>query len=312
MRDLDLILQAYEASGGDPDLLKNDRVARLVISGNEVIGLNEIQGISMQAEPLEDGVRVRLEVAPGVQIPQPVHLCFGVIPESGVQRIVSDFDIGDGADVAFTAHCTFPNALEVRHVMDGTITVGAGAHMRYHETHYHGETGGVVVEPLARVQVGEGGSYTSTFSLSEGRAGKVAFQYEVDVAEQGSAELNARVMGYGDDEVLVRETIRLNGVGARGLAKSRIALRENARGEVYGTTEGNAAGTRGHIDCIEIVRDEAIANAVPVVRVTDPQAQVTHEAAIGTVDKKELETLLARGLTEEQAVDVIVRGMLEG
>ena len=69
MRDLDLILQAYEASGGDPDLLKNDRVARLVISGNEVIGLNEIQGISMQAEPLEDGVRVRLEVAPGVQMP---------------------------------------------------------------------------------------------------------------------------------------------------------------------------------------------------------------------------------------------------
>jgi hypothetical protein len=37
---------------------------------------------------------------------------------------------------------------------------------------------------------------------------------------------------------------------------------------------------------------------------------VTHEAAIGSVDKKELETLMARGLDEEQAVDVIIRGML--
>jgi len=37
---------------------------------------------------------------------------------------------------------------------------------------------------------------------------------------------------------------------------------------------------------------------------------VTHEAAIGTVGKKELETVMARGVDEEAAVDIIVRGML--
>ena len=42
----------------------------------------------------------------------------------------------------------------------------------------------------------------------------------------------------------------------------------------------------------------------------DDQAQVTHEAAIGTVNRKELETLLARGLDEEQAVDLIIRGLI--
>jgi Fe-S cluster assembly scaffold protein SufB len=62
------------------------------------------------------------------------------------------------------------------------------------------------------------------------------------------------------------------------------------------------------MDCVEIVRDEAVANAMPIVHVTNPQAQVTHEAAIGTVDKKELETLMSRGLDEEAAVDIIVRG----
>jgi len=194
--------------------------------------------------------------------------------------------------------------------MDGTIHVGAGATMRYKETHFHGDAGGVEVLPKARVTVDAKGRYYSTFALSRGRAGKVDLDYEVDVEADGLAELDAKVLGYEDDDITVRETIRLNGEGARGLAKSRIAVRERARSEVYGTTEGNAARTRGHIDCVEIVRDSAIANAVPVVRVTDPQAQVTHEAAIGTVDKKELETLLSRGLTEERAVDVIVRGML--
>lgn len=38
---------------------------------------------------------------------------------------------------------------------------------------------------------------------------------------------------------------------------------------------------------------------------------VTHEAAIGTVNHKELETLMARGLDEDAAVDIIIRAMLQ-
>ncbi len=310
MSDFDLIMAAYEASGGDAELLQSPTVARLVVSGNEVIGANEIPGISMTAEQLPDGVRIHLSVAPGTRVTEPVHLCFGVLPEKGTQRIEASFEIGARASIEFVAHCTFPNAVEVEHLMEGTIHVGPGAHMRYQETHYHGEHGGVLVNPKVRVVVDDGGRYYSGFNLSRGRAGKVDFDYEVDVASNGLAELDAKAMGSSDDEIIVRETIRLNGEGARGLAKSRIAVRDQARSDVFGTTEGNAPLARGHIDCVEIVRDRAVANAVPVVRVTDPQAQVTHEAAIGTVDKKELETLLARGLDEDAAVDIIVRGML--
>jgi len=43
----------------------------------------------------------------------------------------------------------------------------------------------------------------------------------------------------------------------------------------------------------------------------DRRAKVTHEAAIGSVDKKQLETLMSRGLDESEAVDVIVRGLLK-
>ena len=40
----------------------------------------------------------------------------------------------------------------------------------------------------------------------------------------------------------------------------------------------------------------------------DERAKVTHEAAIGSVDKKQVETLISRGLDESEAVDMIVRG----
>ena len=102
----------------------------------------------------------------------------------------------------------------------------------------------------------------------------------------------------------------LNGENARGLIKARVAIEDDAIAEVRGITEGNAAGARGHVDCMEIVKDRAVAKAYPLVQVTHPLAKVTHEAAIGSVDKRQMETLMAHGLSPEEAVDVIVKGIL--
>ncbi|MFB0545858.1 MAG: SufD family Fe-S cluster assembly protein [Anaerolineae bacterium] len=308
--DFEAILKAYERSGGDPQFLKSPKVASLVISGNRVLGANQVPGVRIVPEEIEHGVRVRVIVEPGARLDVPAHLCFGVIPAEGVQEILPEFEIGAGAQAEFIAHCTFPNAVNVRHLMEARIHVGENATMKYTETHYHGETGGVEVVPKAQVTVDEGGHYSSEFALTTGRVGKLDFDYVVDVAARGVAELTAKAYGSGDDAISVKETIRLNGEHARGLAKSRVAVRGEATSEVLGSTEGNAPFTHGHVDCIEIVRDRAVASAIPVVRVRDDRAYVTHEAAIGTVKKKELETLMARGLDEEAAVDVIIRGML--
>ena len=312
MSDFEAILKAYERSGGDPNFLRSSKVASLVISGNRVLGANQVPGVRIEPEEIEHGVRVKVIVEPGTRLDVPAHLCFGVIPAEGVQKILPEFEIGAGAQAEFIAHCTFPNAVNVRHLMEAHIHVGKNATMKYSETHYHGETGGVEVVPKAQVTVDEGGHYSSEFALTTGRVGKLDFDYVVDVAARGVAELTAKAYGYGNDAISVKETIRLNGEHARGLAKSRIAVRDEATSEVMGSTEGNAPFARGHVDCIEVVRDRATASAIPVVWVRDDRAYVTHEAAIGTVNKKELETLMSRGLDEETAVDVIIRGMLEG
>ena len=49
---------------------------------------------------------------------------------------------------------------------------------------------------------------------------------------------------------------------------------------------------------------------MPVVEVSHPLAHVTHEAAIGSVDSRQLQTLMARGLTEDKATDLIIEGLL--
>lgn len=308
--DLEGLMEAYRQAGGDPETIRQANIATLVISANQVLIAHEIEGIHFEAEEMAQGVRARITVDPGVTIERLVHLCFGMLPAEGRQEIIASYEIGAGAQVAFLAHCTFPNAVNLQHVMDANIRVGDGATMKYTESHYHGQTGGIEVIPKARVTVDEGGRFITIFSLTHGRVGRMEIDYDVNVAANGIADLTTKAYGYEDDEVHVREAVHLNGEEARGVTKTRVAVKDRARSEVNTTAEGNAPGSVGHMDCTEIVRDQAQARNVPIVVVRDDRARVTHEAAIGTVNKKELETLMSRGLDEDDAVDVIIRGML--
>jgi Fe-S cluster assembly scaffold protein SufB len=304
------ILDAYQQAGGDPQALQLPEVATLVISENRVLAEHEIPGIHFESLPLEHGVQARIFVEPQARIERPVHLCFGVLPSEGKQEILADYEIGAGAQVQFLAHCSFPNAVRVEHTMQARIHLGAGASLTYTEEHFHGPHGGVNVRPQAEVIVEAGARFSTTFSLTRGRVGTLDVDYQIDVADAGVAELMTKAYGTGEDRIRVQEIMRLNGEQARGLTRTRIAVRDSATSQVYTTMEGNAPGARGHMDCTEIVRGQAQAHNEPLVIVRNDQAQVTHEAAIGTVNRKELETLLARGLDEDEAVDLIIRGMI--
>ena len=305
------MIDAYEKAGGDKRALQSKDVAKLVIHENRVLSADGVKGLKIKTEETETGVNVDLIVEEGAKIPHPVHLCFGILPKEGLQEIIMKVNAQDNSEVQVIAHCIFPNAVKVIHKMDADIEIGNNAKFDYKETHYHGEFGGIEVIPKARVKVGKGGVWQSTFALSQGLVGKLDYDFEVFCQEKAVAELVVKVYGKGSDDIKVWEKIHLNGVGARGLAKSRLVLSDKAKAEVRGETYGNAPYARGHVDCIELVNGtEAIARAIPIVSVTNDKAKVTHEAAIGSIDKKQVETLMARGLDESEAVDVIVRGIL--
>ncbi len=310
-REFAAIARSYEASGGDVSSLFSDRFATLVVSHNRILFRNSIPGVRIEGTETLTGARAKITVEPGTVVANPVHLCFGVLPKEGIQEITSEFEIGEEARVTFLAHCSFPNALKVKHVMDATVHVGRRAEMTYSETHYHGEDGGTEVLPLTKVVVEEGGLFRTEFKLIAGAAGEVRLDVRADLNKDAIGEVNAKIYGKKQDRIEVKESLFLNGENARGLAKSRIVASDCCVSEVVGEVVGNAPNARGHVDCVEIIKGEhARAGAVPRLLVIDDRAKLTHEAAIGSVDKKQMETLMARGLTEDEAVDVVVKGML--
>ncbi len=311
-KEFEAIAKAYEKAGGNANNLLDSHYGSIVISGDKVLSKNEVNGIKIKTRKIKDGVKVKLIVEDNTDIKLPVHLCFGMIPQEGTQIIKSEYFIGKNARVKFISHCSFPNAKHIIHIMDNITHIGENARMEYEEVHFHSGHGGVEVYPKLRGEIENGGQLIEKFKLVIGRVGYLKVDYEIEQGPHSVCELDTKVYGKKDDKIEIREALYLNGEYAAGMAKSRIVLKDEAFGNVLGEIKGNAAYSRGHTDCEEIIQgDKAKAVSTPAISVTNPLAKVTHEASIGRIDKKELETLMARGLSEEKAVDLIVKGILK-
>lgn len=311
MDELRTLIGGLTVVGSDAAVLNDPRVAHVVASGHRVLGHHAIPGVFLEAEETPDAIVGRITIREGTAIESPIHLCFGLVHQVGMQRIKMDVKLEPHSSAVFLAHCLFLNVEQAEHVMDAVVDIGEGASLTYHERHYHGLSGGIRVAPHLVASIRKAGRYFSDFSLTTGRVGILAIDYTVEAEGGAVTELTAKVFGRSTDEITIREKVVLAGEYSRGLIKTRVALEDSARAEVTGITEAHAKGARGHVDCMEIIKDRAVASAVPIVKVSHPEAKVTHEAAIGSVDKKELETLMAHGLTPEQAVELIVSGILQ-
>lgn len=285
-------------------------IAHIFIHQHQVIQSHLLPGLHVDVKEFEDHIEVYTLVDKDTTIEKPVHMCFGMIPENGIQKIIIHTNILENASVSILAHCAFPNAIDIQHIMDGTIKVGKNAKYRYLERHIHGTHGGVKVYPHAKIHLLENAHFYSEFELLKGRAGFIDIQYEATCEAASVLEMITRISGKGNDQIQIKEIGHLIGEKARGFLNSRVAATGNTRAEVYNKLTASAAYARGHVDCTEIIKDNGVVSAIPVVEVNHPKAHITHEAALGSVDSKQLQTLMARGLNEDMATDLIIQGLL--
>ncbi len=295
----------------DIDILDKNDVAHVFINHHRVVASQTVEGLTVDLEEDDDRVVIKVRVEKGAVIRNPVHMCFGMMEKrKGDQKLKLDIRTEKDSQIQIVAHCAFPTAEKIRHMMDAQINIGENSLYSYFERHVHGPSGTVEVLPKARIYLDKAARFRTEFELIRGRAGYIDIDYETDCGDHSVLEMLARIYAREDDVVKIREVGHLKGEGARGFLNSRVAARGSAQADVYNEINASGAYSRGHVDCTEIIQDNGIVSAVPVVRVTNPKAHVTHEASLGSVDSKQLQTLMARGLTEDAAVDLIIQGLL--
>ncbi len=310
-KEFEKIVEAYEKSGGEASKILDKRVASIIISGDKIIGLNSVDGVEIESGKMEKGVWAKIKILKGKKIEMPIHLCTGFLGKEGEQRVNFDFNVEEGANVKFISHCSFPWSKKLTHKMLATVRVGKNASMIYEDAHFHSESGGVTLISDTHATIEEGGRYKNSFELVKTRVGALKVKMDVDLKENATAELNSKVRGRKDDEISIVETLGLNGRNAHGIAKSTVIATDETRARIVNEAFGNAPYSKGHIECNEITKGNHVdVSTLPVLKVTNDLSELTHEASIGRVNSKQLNTLMAKGMSEEEATEFIIKGLL--
>jgi len=302
------MMNEFEKHVGPIELEEN----HLVIESNTVLSKNAEKCLNVTTKEEKNKVIVKLVVKKNCVVKNPISLCFGVLKKDTIQNLDIELVFEKNSSATLLAHCVFPNGYNITHNMDAKVLLQENSSCTYKEVHYHGEEGKIIVNPYARIVLEKNSSYRNEFKLLKGKAGKVNFDYEVLCKDDTTAELTAIVNAKSNDIINIKEKAVLEGKNSSSVLISKIVLNEESQGNVYNEILGIGDYSKGHVDCTEILTSKkAIAKATPIVDARNNTSNITHEAAIGGVNKDSLNTLMSRGLDKEESIKIIINGLLK-
>ncbi|MCD6576201.1 MAG: SufD family Fe-S cluster assembly protein [Nanoarchaeota archaeon] len=300
-------IEEYEKSGFvSEDLLSSPRV---IINESKVLDKKDIEGLIINTRKRGSSIYIDLILKRNVKLKIPVHMCMGVIKKEWAQRIIVNLKMESNSEMKILSHCFFPNSKDVKHFMKGKFEIGKNSKLIYEEEHFHGKHGAHVKADV-EIEAGDRASYKSIFASKEGVLGRLELNYKIILLDNARGDVCTKAFGKKKDIISIIEYMELAGRNSHGLLKSRVATAENSSCIVKSVMKGIGDGSVGHVDCTEIIEGNGKISAIPIVEVYNKNARVTHEASLGKVNRKQLESLMSKGLTEGEATDVIIRGML--
>ncbi len=245
---------------------------------------------------------------PGVQARHPVQACLYIAKEGFSQNVHNVVIAEEGSHLQVITGCaTSPHLVSGLHVGVSEFYVKKGAQLHFTMIHDWGEQ--VNVRPRTYVHVEAGGVFVSNY-ISLKPVGSLQMNPTTHLAGEGAvARFNSVLVAGRGARLDVGSRVVLDAPGTRAEIISRAIAAGGqiiARGELI----GKATGIKAHLECKGLILKEGLMHAIPELRGYVPGVEMSHEAAVGKIDQREIEYLMARGVDEDEAVSTIVRGFL--
>ncbi len=252
---------------------------------------------------------VFLHIKSGLRVPMPLHLFFLIQNSAMAQAPHIIINAEPNSEIHLIEGCTSPVLLRHSlHLDMSEIYVGEGAKVKLSVLQNWPEY--VHTRPMTRAIVERGGEFINTsVGLGTGKSNIANPKYLVK--ENGYVELNTIVLGQRDFFVDLGGEMLLKGEGARGMNASKSVIMDKSTVITRGIIRAQAPRTKGHISCDALIlSSESKMETYPGLAAEVDEAELSHEAAIGKIREEELFYLMSRGLKEEEATQLIVKGFV--
>lgn len=248
-------------------------------------------------------------VPPYTKVPIPIYTCLAITSDKKVQFAHNVVFVDEGAEAHLVTGCAVPHGIrDGLHIGISEFYVGRNAKLTFSMIHAWSEK--LHVRPRTAVNVSKGGEYISYYIIYSPVASIQTYPM-VGIEENGKAYLASIVAASGNGIYDVGAGVKLLKENSSAEIISRVIGTSNSKTYARASIEAYTGNTRGHIECLGLLlSDSAQISSIPVITSRKPGAILSHEAAIGIIAERELEYLMSKGFTEEEAKSIIIRGFM--
>ncbi|OGN89488.1 MAG: hypothetical protein A2Z74_02450 [Chloroflexi bacterium RBG_13_46_9] len=254
-----------------------------------------------------DGYFIR--TLPGTKTNFPVQACLYLSKAKFAQNVHNIIIAEENSELHIITGCTTSLGNEPgMHLGVSEFYIKKGAKITF--TMIHSWNPEFAVRPRTGAIIEDNGLYLSNYVLM-----KPVHTLQMNPIARceginATARFNSILVSLPGSNMDVGSRVFLSGKGARTEIISR-AITTGGNITARGYIEGSAPEVKGHLECRGLILGEkGTIHAIPELRGTLAGIDLYHEAAVGKIAEEEVEYLMARGLTRDEATATIVRGFL--
>jgi Fe-S cluster assembly scaffold protein SufB len=260
---------------------------------------------------LEDSDGYFIRVKAGKKIKMPVQTCMLLSRKKQMQNLHNIIIVEENASLEVITGCTTgDHADNTLHVGVSETFIKDGGFLKFSMIHNWSDS--THVRPRSGCVVGKNATIVNNYVILNRVASVQSYPVTKLNGEGASMKYSSICLGHEGSDIDVGCLVELNAPGTSAEIVSR-SITFGGRVVARGKLVGNAPGVKAHLECKSLVlNDGGLTLAIPELESSIADVEMTHEAAVGKIARDQVEYLMMRGLTEDEAVGMIVRGFLEG
>jgi Fe-S cluster assembly scaffold protein SufB len=251
-----------------------------------------------------------LRALPGARAEFPLQACLYLAQEGVSQNVHNIVIAEEGSELHIITGCTVaPQVSSGLHIGISEFYVRKNARLTFTMIHHWAPD--IAVRPRSAAIVEENGVFINNYICLKPVRTLQTNPVAYCVGENSTVRFNSIILAQPGSYLDVGSRVFLRGRGSRGETISK-AITTGGTIVARGHFSGEAEGAKAHLECRGLILSpEGRIHAIPELEGSARDLEMTHEAAVGKIAPEEIEYLMARGLTNEEATSAIVRGFLD-
>ncbi len=257
----------------------------------------------------KEGSGFFIRTFPNVKTRFPIQTCF-LIKKIGFSQLVHNIVVAEeNSELNLINGCAAANYSDSgSHIAITEFYVKKGAKISF--TMIHDWAPNVVVRPRSAALVDDDGVFISNY-VSLKKVKSVQSEPVVYlVGKRAKAKLYSILLADKDSFIDIGGKIYMQGEETSGEIVSRV-ISDGGKIISKGSLIGIGKNIKAHMECNGIMlKDNGEIITIPELSSKNKDVEMSHEAIVGKIAKDEIEYLMSRGLKEEDAISIILRGFL--